>query len=195
MGVLERKKEEKRQALLDAAYALFLEHGAAKTSVSDITDRARVAKGTFYLYFQDKDAVMQALLGRISFRVLDEACRSVEAQDLTRLMDKTVALVDFIIEYFRREKLVLRLLEHNFTWPSLAEFQTAAETSPVLAHIRGIIRTSPELEGLDEADVYRRMSALIGMCISMCYSCLINNKPDTIDAMKPVLYEIIRKAL
>ena len=92
-------------------------------------------------------------------------------------------------------RMVLRLLEHNFTWPSLAEFQTAAETSPVLAHIRGIIRTSPELEGLDEADVYRRMSELIGMCISMCYSCLINNKPDTIDAMKPVLYEIIRKAL
>ena len=50
----EGKKQEKRRALLDAAYELFLERGTAKTSVEDITSRAKVAKGTFYLYFQDK---------------------------------------------------------------------------------------------------------------------------------------------
>ena len=61
MGTVEGKKQEKRRALLEAAYDLFLERGAAKTSVEDITSRAKVAKGTFYLYFQDKGAVMQAL--------------------------------------------------------------------------------------------------------------------------------------
>ena len=64
MSTVEGKKQEKRRALLDAAYELFLERGTAKTSVEDITSRAKVAKGTFYLYFQDKGAVMQALLGR-----------------------------------------------------------------------------------------------------------------------------------
>ena len=57
MGTVEGKKQEKRRALLEAAYDLFLERGAAKTSVEDITSRAKVAKGTFYLYFQDKGAV------------------------------------------------------------------------------------------------------------------------------------------
>ena len=66
MSTVEGKKQEKRRALLDAAYELFLERGTAKTSVEDITSRAKVAKGTFYLYFQDKGAVMQALLGRVS---------------------------------------------------------------------------------------------------------------------------------
>ena len=65
MSTVEGKKQEKRRALLDAAYELFLERGTAKTSVEDITSRAKVAKGTFYLYFQDKGAVMQALLGRV----------------------------------------------------------------------------------------------------------------------------------
>ena len=60
MSTVEGKKQEKRRALLDAAYELFLERGTAKTSVEDITSRAKVAKGTFYLYFQDKGAVMQA---------------------------------------------------------------------------------------------------------------------------------------
>lgn len=52
MGTVEGKKQEKRRALLEAAYDLFLERGAAKTSVEDITSRAKVAKGTFYLYFR-----------------------------------------------------------------------------------------------------------------------------------------------
>ena len=66
MSTVEGKKQEKRRALLDAAYELFLERGTAKTSVEDITSRAKVGKGTFYLYFQDKGAVMQALLGPVT---------------------------------------------------------------------------------------------------------------------------------
>ena len=80
MGTVEGKKQEKRRALLEAAYDLFLERGAAKTSVEDITSRAKVAKGTFYLYFQDKGAVMQALLGRVSYQLLSDACEAVEKQ-------------------------------------------------------------------------------------------------------------------
>lgn len=37
MSTVEGKKQEKRRALLDAAYELFLERGTAKTSVEDIT--------------------------------------------------------------------------------------------------------------------------------------------------------------
>ena len=70
MSTVEGKKQEKRRALLDAAYELFLERGTAKTSVEDITSRAKVAKGTFYLYFRDKGSVTQALLGRAAERCL-----------------------------------------------------------------------------------------------------------------------------
>ena len=49
--VLEMKKEEKRKKLLDAAYLLFLQKGAGHTTINDIAEEAKVAKGTFYLYF------------------------------------------------------------------------------------------------------------------------------------------------
>ena len=42
MSTVEGKKQEKRRALLDVAYELFLERGTAKTSVEDITSRAKV---------------------------------------------------------------------------------------------------------------------------------------------------------
>ena len=38
---------------------LFLERGTSKTSVEDITSRAKVGKGTFYLYFADKGGRMK----------------------------------------------------------------------------------------------------------------------------------------
>ena len=78
MSTVEGKKQEKRRALLDAAYELFLERGAAKTSVEEITSRAKVGKGTFYLYFADKGAVTQALLARVSYQLLDDAVTACE---------------------------------------------------------------------------------------------------------------------
>jgi AcrR family transcriptional regulator len=56
---------EKREALLDAAIQLFRAKGVAETTVEDITRAAGVAKGTFYLYFQTKDALLADL--RVEF--------------------------------------------------------------------------------------------------------------------------------
>lgn len=195
MGTLEAKKKEKRQALLDAAYELFLERGASKTSVSDIASRARVAKGTFYLYFQDKDAVLRALLGRISYSILDEACAAAEAGPEGSFAEKTVLVIDSIIEYLRREPLVLRLIQRDFVWPGLEQIEASGEYAPVVQKILAAIRACPELAGRGEREIYQRMSVLVGMCTSVCYSSILEGKPDTIDNLKPVLYDIIRKAL
>ena len=54
MGKVDENKQLKLEALYKSAYDLFIEQGIEKTSVSDITKRAGVAKGTFYLYFTDK---------------------------------------------------------------------------------------------------------------------------------------------
>lgn len=195
MGTLETKKKEKRQALLDAAYELFLERGAARTSVSDITSRARVAKGTFYLYFQDKDAVLRALLGRISYRILEEACAAADNGPDVSFAERTVQVIDYVIEYLRRETLVLRLVRRDFVWPDLEQIEASGESAPLVQKILAAIRACPELAGRSEEEIYRRMSVLVGMCTAVCYSSILEGKPDSIDNLKPVLYDIIRKAL
>jgi AcrR family transcriptional regulator len=57
----ERKKKETRQRLLSAAMELFREQGYTATTVEDITDRADVAKGTFFNYFPSKEALLSEL--------------------------------------------------------------------------------------------------------------------------------------
>ena len=56
--------EERREELMNAAQRLFLKHGVGATTIEQITTGAAVAKGTFYLYFSSKEAVLAALRGR-----------------------------------------------------------------------------------------------------------------------------------
>lgn len=57
----ERKKEETRHRIFHAAIDLFREKGFESTTVDEITERADVAKGTFFNYFHRKDAVLAFL--------------------------------------------------------------------------------------------------------------------------------------
>ena len=196
MSIVEGKKQEKRRALLDAAYELFLERGTAKTSVEDITSRAKVAKGTFYLYFQDKGAVMQALLGRVSYQLLSDACTAVEQQTgLESFAEKMVFVIDHIIESLRKDTVVLRFLERNFVWPGLDQIEASKDAEPLMRKLLNVVLTSPEMAGRTEREIYQRITALGSMCMSVCYSSILEGKPDNIDNMKPVLYDIIRRAL
>jgi AcrR family transcriptional regulator len=56
------KSEEKRLAILKAAFAVVTEHGYSDTKVDEVAHRAGVAKGTVYLYFKDKAAIYIGLV-------------------------------------------------------------------------------------------------------------------------------------
>ena len=172
-NVLEQKKAAKRKRLLDAAYTLFQEKGAANTTINDIAKEAQVAKGTFYLYFRDKTEIQE-----------DSAC----------LADRVVSLVDYILEYFKQDPLTLSVLRRNFTWrPVLdAELHTS---DPVLEQLRDTIRNSPAMQGRTEAEIINLVYVLMEMVGSVAYAAIIEHTPDDIDNMKPVLYDIIRKAV
>ena len=57
----ERRRAERREAILTAAKAVFRDKGYHQASVHDIIDEARIARGTFYLYFASK----QELFGQL----------------------------------------------------------------------------------------------------------------------------------
>ncbi|HEY0687016.1 MAG TPA: TetR/AcrR family transcriptional regulator [Steroidobacter sp.] len=67
--------ELRREELLDAAQQLFLEKGIGGTSIDDIVSAADVAKGTFYLYFASKEAILTALQERF----VNDFCARLDA--------------------------------------------------------------------------------------------------------------------
>jgi len=58
----ERRKDARAAEILEAALACFAEKGFADTRMDDIAMRARITKGTIYLYFENKEAVFKSLV-------------------------------------------------------------------------------------------------------------------------------------
>jgi AcrR family transcriptional regulator len=57
----ERKKEETRRRIFEAAITLFRAQGFEATTVDDITEKADVGRGTFFNYFPRKESVLAYL--------------------------------------------------------------------------------------------------------------------------------------
>ena len=79
-----RFRDATRAAILDAAATLFTAEGAAAVRIEDIAAAAGVAVGTVYNYFEDRTALVTALLEvrtRALFDALDAAARSRAAAD------------------------------------------------------------------------------------------------------------------
>lgn len=75
----ERKKDETRERITQAAMDLFTERGFEATTVDDIAARADVAKGTFFNYFPRKEAVLDALPERIGNEMEQVTAEILEA--------------------------------------------------------------------------------------------------------------------
>ena len=58
-GIAMKKGEQRKQELLKIAYDLFLSEGYENTSVDTIIEKAGIAKGTYYYYFESKEAMLE----------------------------------------------------------------------------------------------------------------------------------------
>jgi AcrR family transcriptional regulator len=56
------QREERREQVLRSAMEVFAHKGYHATSVGDIIKRAHIARGTFYLYFENKRQIFEAIL-------------------------------------------------------------------------------------------------------------------------------------
>lgn len=74
-GRRERRKLATRDALLDAARSLLVSRSMDALGIDEITERADVARGTFYNYFPDKDALERELASQSRARIEGEIAR------------------------------------------------------------------------------------------------------------------------
>ncbi|MDR2998733.1 MAG: TetR/AcrR family transcriptional regulator [Microbacterium sp.] len=75
---LTKRGEATRGRLLEAAEAVFAEHGYHEASIVKITEHAGVALGTFYLYFDSKQAIFEALVVDLNRRVRHSMSEAME---------------------------------------------------------------------------------------------------------------------
>lgn len=59
------KMNARKKQIIDVAHRLFIEKGFASTSIQDILDGAKIAKGTFYNHFSSKNECLIAILEQV----------------------------------------------------------------------------------------------------------------------------------
>ena len=117
-GKRESAKADRRERLYESALSLFRDQGYEETTVDQITQRAGLAKGTFFNYFPTKDAVLRYLatreIGRLSTVITTTNGDASSVGKLKRLMLALAASLegdrDLVCLMFRRGITVPDLL-------------------------------------------------------------------------------------
>ncbi|MEO8574030.1 MAG: TetR/AcrR family transcriptional regulator [Pyrinomonadaceae bacterium] len=87
---------DKREAILRAATSVFAEKGFFNAKVADIAKAARVADGTVYLYFKNKDDVLHSIFDRAMDEFIAEGRR--ELATLERADEKLKRIAELHLE-------------------------------------------------------------------------------------------------
>ena len=101
--------ERTLRKILDAAQEEFGERGFADSSIVAITQRAGVALGTFYTYFDSKEAVFQALVKDMSAQVRDYVAPAFK--DATDALDGERRALESFLNFARTHRDVYRIID------------------------------------------------------------------------------------
>ncbi len=73
--------KEKEKRIIEAAMKLFAKKGVTSTSIQDIVNECEISKGSFYLYFKSKDALLLETF-KYHFELIHSKMEEVKNQDL-----------------------------------------------------------------------------------------------------------------
>lgn len=186
-----RRREDTRQRLFEAAVELIAEQGFSATTVDDIAERAGVAKGTVYYNFPSKTALFEELL-RHGVGLLTADFRTAVAGRAPR--EAVAALVRAQLEYIQRYRSFAQLLLSEM-WRTNREWQQTlrllrAEAIDVIA---GALRAGVDSgDFAPDLDVRLAASALFGVGLVVALDWLVFQPDRHIDDVERAMLAIVR---
>jgi len=135
-------KQERRQQIMDAAKQVFADAGYHGASINSIIERAQIARGTFYLYFESKAAVFDSILDhamadlRARIHRIDVESTSVPPPQV-QLRAQVVATLEYIV---RDRALAMLLLSAGHT----PDAEAAERLDQFFAEVRDLLRRAFE---------------------------------------------------
>lgn len=195
MGKVSENKQLKFEKLAQKAYELFTSKGVERTSISDITDAAGIAKGTFYLYFKDKYELRDYLIAQTSGKLFTKAIKSMKHQSFDSLEDEIIFLVDHIITQLSKNKIVLHFISKNLSWGIFHEaLNTHSDKADISLHTIFHMLTDNRY-GTKLRDPEIMLFMIVELASSTCYTTILHNDPVTFDELKPYLNDAVRSMI
>lgn len=141
-----------QERILRAAYDCFEQYGIAKTTIENIASRAKVSRPTVYKYYPSKDAILDEISVRETWRVNSEVRRRlVRSDDFADFLSDTLLLVIRLANeniYIRRMVESIEFQESVISPSSLMQQMQRTWWSNMFeqARARGEIATDLEID-------------------------------------------------
>ena len=190
----ERQKQERRRQIIAAAKAVFADSGYHGASINAIIERAQIARGTFYLYFESKAAVFDSILDQ-AMADLRARIHRIEVEDKSapapqiQLREQVMATLDYIV---RDRPLATLLLSAGHT----PDAEAAERLDQFFGEVRDLLRRAME-SGM-EIGLLRKVqpelaaAAMLGMIRGVIEQLIRDPNPPAVDA---VVAEVLMVAL
>jgi len=191
MGKIDANKKKKLESLMNTSFELFTTKGINKTSISDIVEKAGVAKGTFYLYFKDKYDIRNRIISHKASQLFAAAYSELQKTDIVIFEDRLIYIVNYILDELTANKSLLQFMYKDLSW---GVFKKA-------------LLTQVSTDDVDFAQIYQKMIdestitfkdpeimlfLIIELVGSTGYSSIIYNDPISVRELKPHLETTIR---
>ena len=82
----------------------------AKTTISDIVNKAGLAKGTFYLYFKDKYDLRDRLIAYQAGKLFEDAHKELDKKEINSFEEEVLFLTDYIIGRFEKQHSLMQFI-------------------------------------------------------------------------------------
>lgn len=175
-----RNAEHTQEALLDAAEALFAEHGFEGARMDEIARRARYNIALLFRYFQNKDGLYRAVIGRVQQQENDELVGMLApfleeekaglSHDLVRRFIE--AWVAWFLQMFARHPQLVRLL----SWEMSTGWKMLAQAAPPAEYQANLVALA-FLERAQQAGLLRATLSVRTIFASMFSLCLLLTLP------------------
>lgn len=158
------KLERKERAILDAARAVFVEHGFDGARVSEIARRAHIGEGTIYSYYESKAELMLAVLQQFWDGLTREAEAVMASTRTERFYDRLRALAQY--------HLNILIMNADFINLSFALRRNNSEVSVSRDHLRQYVAVFDRLflRGQDRGEL--RQDAVLWQARDIFYGSL-----------------------
>jgi AcrR family transcriptional regulator len=139
---LAEPKQERRSQIMAAAKQVFADAGYHGASINSIIEKAQIARGTFYLYFESKAAVFDSILDH-AMADLRARIHRIEVEDpkapapQVQLRAQVVATLEYIV---RDRALAMLLLSAGHT----PDAEAAERLDQFFADVRDLLRRAFE---------------------------------------------------
>ena len=191
LSITAKKKQIKENQVFTAAYDLFLMQDIGKTSIDDIVKKAGVAKGTFYLYFKDKNDLLHRLILKKSNEIMKAALEKTNECGSEDFKIRTITFIDYIINYLKDNVSLLTMINKNISWGIYRSAIMKPEEYNEVQIALNVFINNLTKEGMDRKEAELTLFMIIELLGSVCYTTIILKEPTDIDTIKPLLFKKI----